>query len=275
MDFIDTIPLWAVFLLTALILASAFEGGYRAGLSLDKKDENAKKAPVGAMIGVVLSLSAFILAFTFGVASGRFNDRRVLVIKEANAIGTTFLRSELLPDENRDEAKKLLRQYVGIRLRLLQEKSINREQLMVGPAVTESKSLQKQLWGQAVSAGKSNPNSPTVALFIDSLNETIDLQAERVTAALHARLPGMVWVVLYLLISFGMFGLGYQFGLVGKRNKTISSIALLSFAMVMMMIADLDRPLEGFMYASKQPFLDLGEDLGISDSYLSTIMKTK
>jgi hypothetical protein len=270
MDFFGQIPLWGVFLLTVVVVALGFEVGYRAGLFEKSKQKGEEKAPVGAMVGVMLSLSAFILAFTFGVAADRFNERRVLVIEEANAIGTTYLRCDFLPDKNRDEMKRLLREYVGLRLRVSYEHNRTHDQNLVLQAAEQSEKLQDLMWAQAVEVGKSKLDSDVIALFIDSLNQTIDLQSKRVTAALYARLPGPVWLNLYLLMFFGMAGLGYEFGFAGQRKVAVTCIALLSFAIVMTMIADLDRPTEGFMQASKQPLIDLGKKFGFTSEGLQT-----
>jgi len=264
MEFFGQIPLWAAFMVTVLIVGLGFELGFRLGLFEKAKPEGEQKAPIGAMVGVMLSLSAFILAFTFGVAADRFNERRVLVIEEANAIGTTFLRSDFLPEKNRDAVKNLLRQYVGLRLKLMNDLRETPDVRLVMRAVDESDKIQELIWAQAVEVGKSQLDSDVIALFIDSLNGTIDLQSKRVTAALHTRLPGQIWLSLYMLIVFGMAGLGYQFGIAGERKLSLTCAVLLSFAIVMTMIADLDRATEGFMQANKQPLQDLGKKLGVS-----------
>lgn len=266
MNFFDTLPLWAIFLVTAAIVASGFEAGFRTGRLEKSKDKEEPSPPVGAMVGVVLSLTAFILAFTFGVAAERFNDRRLLVIEEANAVGTTYLRSEFLPEPNRQEVQNLLRQYVGVRVNLWHELAQAPDSIdvaLVESSVAQSEKVQDSLWKQAVAVGKDRLDSDVIALFIDSLNETIDLQSKRVTAALHARLPSLVWMILYLLVIFGMFGLGYQFGVTGKRKLPITCTVVLAFAIVIMMIADLDNPLAGYLQASKQPLRDLAKKIGV------------
>src|SRR4029077_11356500 len=77
--------------------------------------EQEKETPVGTMVGATLGLLAFILAFTFGLAAARFDTRRQVILDEANAIGTTYLRAGMLP-ERREEIQTLLRNYVNTRL---------------------------------------------------------------------------------------------------------------------------------------------------------------
>lgn len=263
MDLLDKSPLWVVFAFTAIIVSLAFEGGFRTGLFAKSTKKDDLNAPVGAMVGVVLSLSAFILAFTFGVAAERFNDRRVLVIEEANSIGTTFLRSNFLPEQNRQEVQDLLRQYVGIRQKLAHDLDVTHDHSLITGATAEAEQIQDRLWAQATTIGNNNLDSDVIALFIDSLNDTIDLQSKRLAAGMRARLPKLVWIALYSLITLSMFGLGYQFGIAGKRNWPITAATVLSLAIVILLIADLDRPLDGFLQTSKQPLNDLAKKLGV------------
>ena len=68
------------------------------------------------IVGSILALLAFMMAFTFGMAGSRYNTRRAAVLDEANAIGTAYLRADLLPDAHRAEVRALLREYVDVRL---------------------------------------------------------------------------------------------------------------------------------------------------------------
>src|SRR3989304_3822769 len=97
-EWISKLPLWAVFVLTLAICIAAVEAGAAfARIALRQKKEKEPEAPLGSLVGAVLGLLAFILAFTFGMTASRFDARRQLVLQEANAIGTTYLRAGLLP----------------------------------------------------------------------------------------------------------------------------------------------------------------------------------
>jgi len=261
MDLIRDIPLWAALPLTVVYMGAVFEGGFRLGSWYKRRAKTEQVTPVGAMVGVILSLAAFMLAFTFGIAADRSGDRRLLIIAEANAIGTTFLRSDFLPEQNRQEVKSLLRQYVAARLALADKLQESPDRSLVLATVSESENLQGRLWAQAVEVGRRDLNSDVIALFVDSLNNMIEIQSKRVTAALHAGVPPIVLLLLYMLTGLGMIGLGCESGLAGKRNLTITTFTILSFAVVMMIIFDLDRPLEGYISASQQPLIDLGHRL--------------
>ena len=92
---LDMLPLWGLFLAILVLVLAAIEGGYRLGSYRHRRSIHEKDAPVGAMVGATLGLLAFMLAFTFGMAASRFDTRKQLVLDEANAIGTTYLRTAI------------------------------------------------------------------------------------------------------------------------------------------------------------------------------------
>src|SRR5271165_4059660 len=100
---LDVLPIWGVFLATVAVVLLAVEGGFRLGQYRRRRSEQEDRPPVGEMVAATLALLAFMLAFTFGLAASRFDVRRGLVIDEANAIGTTYLRAGLLPEPYRGE----------------------------------------------------------------------------------------------------------------------------------------------------------------------------
>src|SRR5262249_52033807 len=146
-----------------------------------------KESPVGAMVGSILGLLAFLLAFTFGLAASRFDTRRQTVLEEANAIGTTYLRARLLPEPQRSTLENLLREYVDVRIRGVLENKL-------AEAAKRSEELQESLWSEAVKAANSKDSNPIMtSLFIQSLNETIDVHAKRVLVSVRSRIPISIW----------------------------------------------------------------------------------
>src|SRR4051812_16089613 len=197
---LDLLPLWALFLgIVALVLA-AIEGGHRLGTYRNGLPGREKDAPVGAMVGAMLGLLAFMLAFTFGMAASRFDTRKQLVLEEANAIGTTYLRTAMLPDR-RDEVRTLLRSYVDSRLNAVRSGRVTEE-------ILASEDLQGQLWTAATAIGLQHPDSIVVGLFVQSLNEVIDLHAKRVTAALRNRIPAAIWAALLIIAVLSLASMG-------------------------------------------------------------------
>jgi hypothetical protein len=246
---IDLLPLWLILPLTIVVALLSVELGYRAARYGERHSLEEKEAPVGGMVGATLGLLAFMLAFTFGLAGSRFEDRRQVLLSESNAIGTTYLRAAMLPEPMRTETQNLLREYVDVRLEAVQSGKLDQ-------ALTRSEELHNRLWSQAVAAAEKD-RSPITGLFIQSLNEVIDLHAKRVMAGLRSRVPGVIWIVLYVLAILAMIMMGYHSGLAHSRRSIAVIALILGFSAVLYLIADLDRPGQGTLRVSQQAMLDL------------------
>jgi hypothetical protein len=247
---LDSLPLWGLFGATVAVILLSVEGGYRLGWFRRLRSEQEKEGPVGAMVAATLALLGFLLAFTFGLAASRFEARRQVLLDEVNAIGTVYLRAGLLAEVPRAETRKLLREYVDARLEGVQPGKVEQ-------AVRRSEELHGQLWAQAVAVGVKEPGSIMAGLFIQSLNELIDLHSRRLLVGLRSRIPGIIWAALYLVTILTMAAVGYHAGLTRtSRSPAVLALAL-TFAAVMILIADLDRPQEGLLQVSQQAMIDL------------------
>src|SRR5690349_15114887 len=135
---LDALPLWALFTAILVVVLVSVECGYRLGKYRRSRHEQENDAPVGTMVGATLGLLAFILAFTFGLAAARFDTRRQVLLDEANAIGTTYLRAGMLP-ERADQIRQLLRDYVATRLAAIRSGD-------VAEGIRRSENIQQQVW---------------------------------------------------------------------------------------------------------------------------------
>jgi hypothetical protein len=247
---LDRLPLWALFGGTVVVVLLSIEGGYRLGQFRRRRSVDEKEAPVGAIVAATLALLGFILAFMFGLAASRFDARRQTVVEEANAIGTTYLRAGLLPDGRGVKIRKLLGQYVDARLEVTRTGDV--EQVL-----RRSGDLHRELWEEAEAVGQRYPDSIVVGLFIQSLNETIDVHSKRVLVGLQSHLPGVLWAVLYLCTVLTMAGVGYHEGLSKSRRSLAVVVLVLTFSAIMTLVTDLDRPGEGLLTVSQRAMLDL------------------
>lgn len=253
---LDFIPLWLFLPLSMIFCLGILEGGYLLGHWRHARAAGEKNEPVAAMAASILGLLAFILAFTFSMASTRFDARRQAVLEESNAIGTTYLRTRLLPEPLRSESAQLLRRYTEDRIKKLTPESI-------AELIPESEAIHEELWSRAVAASELDPRSVMTSLYLQSLNETIDMHARRVSAGLHSRIPLTIWVTLFSLTLLSMLSVGYMAGLSATRRSLEMPILVLAFSGVLYLIVDLDRAYEGLLRVNQTAMINLYETMQV------------
>jgi len=249
----EAIPIGALFAGTVIVILVAIEAGYLLGRVAHRHAEKEKVPPVSSMAGSILGLLAFMLAFTFGMVSSRYDSRKSLVRQEANAIGTTYLRADFLPEPDRGQSQGLLRKYVDDRLGA----ATSRDPEKIQQALVEAARIQRQLWEVAVKNARQDPHSHVAALYVESLNAVIDVHALRVAVGLQSRIPNGIWMVLYALIVLGMLAVGFHTAIAGSRRSWASPILACSFAVVLCLIGSLDRPLSDFISVSQRSLANL------------------
>lgn len=254
---IDSIPVPVLFVGTAIVVATAIEGGYLLGRRVHTRS-GAQKEPVALIISPLLGLAAFMLAFTFGIVTSRHATKTSLVLDDANAIRTAWHRADFLPESDRAQAKRLLSRYLDTRIRFAAAHSLDPERLRA--ALAETYGLQEQLWDMAVENTRHDM-PPGLTLYLASVNELISVHAKRVALGIQARLPMEVWVALFLLIGMGMLVVGYQTAITDSRRTKIQLVLVLSFSVVITLIASLDRPDSGVMRVTQQPLADLQAEI--------------
>jgi hypothetical protein len=249
---LNSIPLWALTLATITAGFLSVEAGYRFGRMRSPEPE--KDSSVAGMVAATLGLLAFMLAFTFGLASSRFDARGQLILEEANAIRTCYLRASLLPEPQRSTIRDLLADYVNARLE-------SAERGKMREAVANSRRLYAQLWTEATAVAEKQPTSTPVGLFLLSLNHVIDVHEKRALAGLRGSVPNVIWATLYFVAVLSMGGIGYHEGLTCLRRSPAAIALILTFSAVLSLIADLDRPREGLLRVSQQAMIELRNSL--------------
>jgi hypothetical protein len=247
---------WLVIGIVSLLLVVSTEIGFHLGLHLHRARDEARKAQIGGIQGAMLGLMGLLLGFTFAMSVSRYETRRQVVLQEANAIGTTYLRASLLPESHQAVVEDLLRRYVASRIAFY---DAGADEARQADAERAAARLQRELWSHAVAAGKEAP-TPLVATFITALNEAIDLDATRLNA-LRTQVPGAVWILVLAVAACGCCTSGYGAGSSGLRNSFTNLALPLLIAVVITLIADLDRPRGGLILINQQPMHDLKASL--------------
>jgi fumarate reductase subunit C len=200
-------------------------------------------------------LLAFLLAFTFGIAADAYNARKLALVDEANAIRMTYLLSDVIPEAHRVEIRTVLRKYVDERLRWA-----NTQPDEPGASAEE---LLNRLWKSAAIVGAQNPGG--VDVFLSYVGRVIELQQARVMVRERSRIPGAYWVVLFMIALLALSAVGYHSGVAGTSRSPLMLAVAIAFSAVIMVIADLDRPGQGFINVSQEPIVDLRARLAESE----------
>lgn len=234
-----------------LILCSYL--GYRMGLRVFRRNDEVHKAIVGNYPAIVLSILGLLLGFTFAMAVARFDARRVLVVEEANSIGTTYLRASFLPPAQRERSRELLREYVDLRLELRPDRT-RFETLR-----KRSGEIQRALWQQAEIAAAAVPG-PILVSYLNTLNQTIDLESARLAAS-RAKIPGAVWIILLTISLFAMWSTGYSAGTSGRAALfPLLSLPLL-ITLLITLVVDLTRPEFGIISVDHRSLQELRDTM--------------
>jgi hypothetical protein len=240
---------WFLFLVVVVALFGSSLAGYRLALVTRINEDTHHHEQVNSLREGLFVLLGLLLGFTVAMVLPRFDERRQLVVDEANAIGTTVLRAEMLPEPERSKSLDLLRQYAVVR----------GDFATTGPeqSLQPTKVLQTQLWQQVVAVTQRSQTA-VIATYILTLNETIDVSEKRL-AAFENRVPKSVWMIIVIVSVFQAFAGGFSL----KRKLWFSFLAApLVVAVVMALIADLDSPHTGLIHVEQNSMERLVKDAG-------------
>ncbi len=251
---LDPIPVTLVFVGFMIVAIIASEIGFRIGRWWQRRSPGEQEGPTDMLVGSILTMLAFLLAVTTGMASDRFDARHELVRDEANTIRTTFLRAGYLAEPYGKDIQNRLREYVPLRV-------VSRYSTQLEAQNARSKQIHADLWTQTKELIRQTPDTETKALFIESINALIELHTTRVTAGV-SRVPETVILVLIVGTVLTLGVMGYSAGLTGRRGMLSAVVLMVALGTVLTLVIDLDRPRDGFLQVSQQPLIDLHDELG-------------
>jgi hypothetical protein len=218
------------------------EAGRRAGVRRLARDPEMTRLGLGPVEGAVFSLFGLLIAFTFQGAASRFDARRALVAEEANAIGTAWLRLDLLPADRQPALRAAFRDYLDSRLETYRTARVTEAW---GSGYARSLALQNRIWTDAL-AGCAAPPDACRLLLLPALNAMIDITTTRLVSTWQHP-PGIVYAMLFLLSLGTSFLAGYATA--GSRTHswthTILFAAITSVAIFV--IVDMEYPRLGFI----------------------------
>ncbi len=239
------------------VLVMAEELGFRVRKRAGPGSDNIEKADIALILGAVMTLVALLLGFTYAMSESRFETRRQLVVDEANAIGTTYLRAKALPEPRSSQIQELVRRYTALRVEIVRVIDGTPEKIL--EADTRAKESHGLIWSHAAALARESPN-PITSIFLQTLNEMIDLHGKRL-AAFRNRVPFSIYLVLFVVSAIILWLAGYYFRSSKRRGRILTTMVALLVASVMWLIMDLDQPVRGAIKASQQSLIDLHQDL--------------
>ncbi len=236
----------------ALLLA-ATDAGFRLGRRSEANTPDKTKSQISVVEEAMLGVLALLLGFTMFMAVSRFDARKQLVLDEANGIGSSYLRTALLPASEASEMTSLLRQYIDVRV---QYGTSGNDLAKLDSLNAQTVRLQNELWARAIAYAQKNPDPVRAGLLLQSLSQVIDLESAR-KMAFQNPVPESVIYVNGLIALLASMLVGYTFGLHGRRQIFSTCVLALAITLVLALIIDLDRPRSGFIRVSQQPMIDL------------------
>lgn len=235
----------------------AIEIGYRLGRRRQDKTDEPDKSHTNALQGATLGLLALLLGFTFAMAVSRFDNRKTVMMEQANAIGTAELRSRLLPAPNAAAAAPLFRDYVDA---WLQYREAGNDLAAIKTAENRASQIETRLWNLAREATAADPHSIPAGLFSAAMNDAIDMH-ERRHRSLQDKVPEVVIYLLFAVAALALGQVAYASGLSGRRRQIANITFGFIIALVLVIILDIDRPRRGLVQVSQDSMLRLQESL--------------
>ena len=245
--FFDYISVELLFVLTVLVMLLMLEVGFRFGSVKKSKKVKAQTAQVRALMGATLGLLAFMLAFTFATAQDHFESRIQLQVDEALMLKKAFMQADRFSEPVRSDFRELLIEYTDGRTEL-RTAVRDRDRARIFALLNRSEAIQLELWAEArqfeALSQAGLEESGAASGFMPMVLSLMELQTRRVETALVNRIPVVIWLTLYFTAIMSMIVVGYQAGLTEKRSPVATFSRALACSDVMMLIMDLDRPLQ-------------------------------
>jgi hypothetical protein len=235
-----TFPLWATFLAIAGAALLALEVGYLLGRRRQQRREGEVHEEPRAMSGALLGFLAFVLAITFGGQMSRFDSYRQVAIDEANAIQKAWLDAEWMPSPHRENIRASLQEYTDRRINRLRADDFE-------GVISEADRLHEQLWNELRETRRVAGADTPIGQVAESIARMRSLHNTRVAIGVLERMHLVAWSTLIILMALGMGSMGYNAGIAGSRRTGVRVVLVVSFALLVTIIADMNKPEVGWI----------------------------
>ena len=253
MDAIANVPMWALVTGLLALMTAANECGFRLGRRYHRGEPEPARAVSTALKGSVFGLVALLLGFSFSMTASRHEARRKVVLDEANAVGTCYLRGGLLADPERARIRDALRGYVAVRLEHF-EKGLDPEEYR--RTSREMDRLLAEVWAAVEAATRKNPEAVRTSQIVPAANEVLDLSSTRAWATRN-HLPAPVLVLLVTSVAVASLLMGHSSGQAGKRHTGLWAALNVLLVLVLFVVLDFDRPRRGLIRVDHTPLVKL------------------
>lgn len=225
-----------------LLWLAGWVGAKLSARTRDRAEEELRP-DYSVVLGATLTLLGLIIGFSFSMAVSRYDQRKIYEEAEANAIGTEYVRADLLPQADGERARELLKQYTDLRIRFY----MNRNQEELRQIDADTARVQGELWTVASRPAMAQP-SPVVALAVAGMNDVLNSQGYT-QAAWWNRIPGAAWALMFAIAIFCNGLLGYE---ARRFELKLFTVLPLVVAVSFFLIADIDSPRRGMILVHPQ-----------------------
>jgi hypothetical protein len=222
---------------------ACLEIGYRLGRREADRYPGSSHEGIGAIEAAVFGFLALLLAFSFAGATSRLDTRRQQIVDEANAIGTAYLRLDLLPSAQQPEARRLFRDYLDARLSVFEQVA---DPMVFEQQLLRANGLQQSIWSHAIAATRDDPSGGAARLLLPALNEMIDITTAR-TIAMNTHMPPMIfWFLIGVTLLSGIVA-GYAVAKHRHRSFLHTTLYAGIVAVTVYVVFDLEHPRAGWI----------------------------
>lgn len=231
-----------IFLISLAVLWLAAWVGGRLGQQWPSRGEDSR-ADFGVVQGATLTLLGLIIGFSFSMAIGRYDQRKTYEEDETNAIGTEYVRADLLPAADGARVRDLLRSYTDLRILFYMTRDTE-ELARIG---SKTASLQSELWATVKQPAIAQP-SPVITLAVAGMNDVLNSQGYT-QAAWRNRIPEAAWGLMFVIAIFANMLLGFG---MRRMRPTLVVVLPLIVSISFFLIADIDSPRRGVIRVRPQ-----------------------